>query len=152
MKTTTIDKCLLFLILGLFVLGLYMDNPPTLSQEPQKVRAEVLRSSTPVYNFPSYRTIEPSPEPTKAIKKKPVKKKTPVIKTSRGASQEGLKYLGKFTISHYCSCKICCGDNATGITASGKKVKEGMVAMNGVPFGTKLLIDGKTYIVEDFTA
>lgn len=39
-------------------------------------------------------------------------------------------------------------------TASGKPVREGMVATSDrtIPFGTKVLIDGKLYIVEDRTA
>ena len=60
-------------------------------------------------------------------------------------------YLGEFTITHYCPCEICCGKNAEGITASGKQVKVGMVATDNslLPFGTELIIDGKTYTVED---
>jgi 3D (Asp-Asp-Asp) domain-containing protein len=52
-------------------------------------------------------------------------------------------------VTGYCSCKICCGKNAKGITASGKAVKEGFVACNWLPFGTKVKIQGKVYIVED---
>ena len=43
-----------------------------------------------------------------------------------------------------------CGGNDTGITASGKKAVEGVtVAMDDVPLGTKIRIDGHEYIVED---
>lgn len=54
-----------------------------------------------------------------------------------------------YVITHYCSCKVCCGKNAKGLTASGKAVKEGMIACNHLSFGAKVLIKGKIYIVED---
>lgn len=58
-------------------------------------------------------------------------------------------YSELYTVTAYCTCKKCCGVNAKGITASGKKVQEGMIACNHLQFGTKVLIDGKKYIVED---
>ena len=40
--------------------------------------------------------------------------------------------------------------SGTGITASGTYATAGRtVAMNGVPFGTRVIIDGEEYIVED---
>ena len=52
--------------------------------------------------------------------------------------------------THYCACAKCCGKNADGITASGKPVAEGMVAMSShYPFGTQLVINGTLYTVED---
>lgn len=53
-----------------------------------------------------------------------------------------------FKITAYCSCEKCCG-KSDGITASGKPAKEGYVACNWLPFGTKLLIDSKVYVVMD---
>lgn len=59
------------------------------------------------------------------------------------------EYLGVFKITAYCPCKKCCG-KSDGITASGIKAKQGRtIAMNDISFGTQLLIEGKTYIVED---
>ena len=56
-------------------------------------------------------------------------------------------YLGKFTITGYCNCSQCGGQ---GMTASGTVPTAGRtVAMNGIPFGTKLLINGVVYTVED---
>jgi len=53
-------------------------------------------------------------------------------------------------ISGYCSCSVCCGRFSDGITASGKKVKVGMVANNWLPFGTKVFIEGLgEFTVED---
>ena len=54
-----------------------------------------------------------------------------------------------FKITAYCSCFKCCG-KSDGITASNKPAKAGRtVALNWLPFGTKLNIAGKLYVVED---
>lgn len=64
--------------------------------------------------------------------------------------EEEKKYLGRFKLTAYCPCSICCGSWASGITASGVRPTQGRtVAMSGVPFGTKLLINGHVYTVED---
>ena len=57
----------------------------------------------------------------------------------------------KWIVTAYCSCEKCCSPKyADGITASGRKVKYGMVACNWLPFGTKLLIEGYgIFTVED---
>lgn len=53
-------------------------------------------------------------------------------------------------VTHYCACTKCCGSNAQGITASGKQVAVGMVAMSShYPFGTQIMINGTMYTVED---
>lgn len=53
-------------------------------------------------------------------------------------------------VTHYCACTRCCGPNAQGITASGKRVATGMVAMSSYyPFGTQIMINGVMYTVED---
>jgi len=59
-------------------------------------------------------------------------------------------YLGNFKLTAYCKCSKCCGKWANGYTASGTVATAGRtVAMSGVPFGTKLLILGNVYTVED---
>jgi len=52
-------------------------------------------------------------------------------------------------ITAYCACKKCCGSQAKGIFASGKRVYVGGIACNWLKFGTKVEVDGKVYIVED---
>lgn len=61
-----------------------------------------------------------------------------------------LIYLGKYDITYYCPCEICCGV-AGRATASGVMPTEGrtVAADPSVPFGTKLVIDGHEYVVED---
>ena len=59
-------------------------------------------------------------------------------------------YSLQVNVTHYCACKKCCGPNAQGITASGKNVAIGMVAMSShYPFGTQIMINGIMYTVED---
>ena len=57
--------------------------------------------------------------------------------------------IGRYDITAYCACSSCCG-KSDGITASGTKATQGRtVACNFLPFGTEVVINGKTYIVED---
>lgn len=64
-------------------------------------------------------------------------------------SERTLVSLGEYRISAYCPCEKCCL-KSDGITASGTQATAGRTAaMNGVPFGTKIVIDGHEYTVED---
>lgn len=64
--------------------------------------------------------------------------------------QPGLNYiLVKAEVSAYTSSADECG-NSKGITASGQPVSRGIVAApKNVPFGTRVMIAGKLYIVAD---
>lgn len=88
------------------------------------------------------------------ITKEPIDKIVQVKKnvTSRSlsvdrTSNSGTKY---FKVTAYCSCSKCCGKR-TGRTASGTKATAGrtVAASSQFKFGTKLNINGKTYVVED---
>jgi 3D (Asp-Asp-Asp) domain-containing protein len=49
----------------------------------------------------------------------------------------------------YCPCFRCC-QKTDGITASGLQAKEGQtIAINWLPFNTRVYIDGKVFYVED---
>lgn len=57
----------------------------------------------------------------------------------------------KFKISAYCHCSKCCG-KSNGITATGTKVAANRtIAVDPriIPLGSKVVIDGHTYIAED---
>lgn len=56
---------------------------------------------------------------------------------------------GVCTITHYCSCSQCCGQWAGGATASGVMPTAGRTVAADLPFGTRLLINGQEYVVED---
>ena len=60
------------------------------------------------------------------------------------------QYLGKFKLTAYCNCPICCGKWSGGPTASGTEPTQGRtVAIAGLPFGTNLNIGGQVFTVED---
>lgn len=74
----------------------------------------------------------------------------PVPETGTGGITGEPMYTLEVDVTHYCACSLCCGENAAGITASGKPVAEGMVAMSSYyPFDTKIEINGVMYTVED---
>ncbi len=65
-------------------------------------------------------------------------------------TKDNLTYLGNFMLTAYCPCSLCCGSHASGKTASGTVATEGVtVAMAGLEFGTRIMIDGHIYTVED---
>lgn len=81
----------------------------------------------------------------------------PIVETSAPAktqytSGQGSKYIGKFKLTAYCACSKCCGQwaDANATTASGTHAMQGRtVACNSLPFGTRIIINGNVYVVED---
>lgn len=81
-----------------------------------------------------------------------VKSKT----TTRGAVQDRPSTaaagdcVGYYTLTYYCSCAKCCG-KTNGITAWGTKATAGrtIATSKQFAFGTKLIINGHEYVVED---
>ncbi len=59
-------------------------------------------------------------------------------------------YLGRFILTGYCPCIICCG-KTNGITASGTHATANhtVAADSRLAFGTKLIVNGIVYTVED---
>ena len=73
------------------------------------------------------------------------------ITTSRSGSTIATTGEAKiFKVTAYCACSKCCGKQ-TGITASGTRATAGrtIAASGQYAFGTKLLINGNVYTVED---
>ena len=61
----------------------------------------------------------------------------------------GPVWAEEFIATGYDTCLACCG-KTDGITASGRKATPGRtVAVNWLPFGTPIWINGTQYIVED---
>lgn len=63
-------------------------------------------------------------------------------------------YLGRFWVTAYCPCSICCGaysNPANPTTASGATAVEGVTiaAPSSFAFGTQLVVNGHTYTVQD---
>lgn len=96
---------------------------------------------------------EPAPEPEIKIE---VETNTEIetnteAETDSNSEDSNLKSLGTFKLTAYCACSKCCG-KSDGITASGTKAKQGRtIAVNPkqIPYGTKVIINGHTYIAED---
>lgn len=77
-----------------------------------------------------------------------------VGKESSATEKEVGDSLGKVWVTAYCPCSQCCGAYANGITASGKTARaKHTIAVDAynpiVPMGTKVVIEGITYTVED---
>lgn len=56
------------------------------------------------------------------------------------------------TITAYCSCKLCCGSNAKGITAANVKPTQGITIAAPRKYllrSTKVVINGHTYTIQD---
>lgn len=65
--------------------------------------------------------------------------------------ESNLVYMGRFKLTAYCACYDCC-EKSDGITASGTKAKQGRtiaVDPKQIPYGTKVVINGHTYVAED---
>lgn len=72
--------------------------------------------------------------------------KTVIVEVEKSS----MTLLGTFKLTAYCNCSSCCGEWSGGPTTSGVMPVAGRtVAMYGVPLGTKVSINGKTYIIED---
>ncbi len=57
---------------------------------------------------------------------------------------------GRYKVTAYCACVRCCG-KTNGITASGTKATANrtVAAPSSFAFGTKIVMNGQTYVVED---
>lgn len=87
--------------------------------------------------------------PVEATTMKPIEEKA-VVKMVEEPEAE-LINLGEYKLTAYCACKKCCG-KTNGITASGVKAVQGVTVAADtrvLPFGTKIIIDGHEYTVQD---
>lgn len=76
--------------------------------------------------------------------------KTEYIYAEKETESKG-RLLGEFEATAYCSCVECC-NKSDGITATGTIATAGRtiaVDPDVIPYGTKVIIDGHTYIAED---
>ena len=86
---------------------------------------------------------------------------TKASKSSKTVKSNGIKSKNGYTVgqkirgryTHYCACATCNG-NSRGVTASGKRIRNGMsnpyyIACNWLPLGTVINVDGVNYTVVD---
>lgn len=78
-------------------------------------------------------------------------KTTSTQKNTSSNTKNNSSTVKVYKVTAYCSCKKCCGAYASGRTASGTRATAGrtVAAPSNLAFGTKLKINGKTYVVED---
>lgn len=123
------------IILSIIITNYYLKGTVDFIENRQKEEIEVVNASDTHENLPKQEIIE------KKVNYMAKEEKTVID----NPSENERIYLGKFKITHYCACKKCCGENAQGITASGKRVEEGKtiaVDKKVIKMGSKVLIDG----------
>ncbi len=114
----------------------------------QEKKEEATQSEKPSVQNPKPEN-NPKPESKPEVEDSKPENNTGASQENQNQDTSGEKYLGKFKITAYCNGPCCKGD-ASGLTASGTVPVHGRtVAMNGIPFGTKLKINGSVYTVED---
>lgn len=120
--------------------------------EEEKQEKNIVETPSPQEPVKIEEQKEEKKETVKPQKQETVKQETkPKEETvKQETSKSGLVSLGTYKITAYCACAKCCG-KTNGITASGTKVQAGrtIAAPKNFPFGTKLVINGHTYTVED---
>ena len=92
--------------------------------------------------------VEETPTPQQEPIKEEPKQTTAVAATIINGHK--VESLGVYKLTAYCSCAKCCG-KTDGITASGTHVTAGrtIAAPKNFAFGTKIMINGHIYTVED---
>lgn len=63
--------------------------------------------------------------------------------------ERSLTYYGNCRITFYCPCAACCGSWGNATASGVMPTASRTVACGDLPFGTRLLIDGQEYVVED---
>ncbi len=145
--------------------------------EPTETTTTELSEPVIVQTEPATPTTEPSTEPVEAPSKAPQKATKPTYNsvstgtkaenkkpaTQDEATDYGVRSLGKFKLTAYCSCKKCCGKYAANrpidkngneivYGSTGIRLKAGVsiaVDPKVIPYGTKVVINGHTYVAQD---
>lgn len=126
---------------------------PTVAPTPTPIpEPTVAPTPTPIPEPTVAPTNTPTPTPAPTITPKPnTPTQQPAAKQETTSTSTGLN-LGKFKLTAYCPCSTCCGPNASGITSTGKRATAGRtiaVDPNKIPYGSRVTINGHTYIAED---
>lgn len=89
------------------------------------------------------------PDPPAIMAENPVAENRMIAKTEEAEAEPKMHLYGNSRITFYCHCATCNG-RAGANTASGvQPTVNHTVATGSLPFGTRVLIDGVEYTVED---
>ena len=100
-------------------------------------------------------TAPTTPTPTEPTPEEPTKPAEPeetLPPEKEETIQSSTVYMGRYKLTAYCNCSKCCGQWAGGPTATGTMPKQGRtiaVDPKVIPYGSKVIINGHTYIAED---
>lgn len=137
-------------------------EPPT-----QPTMESVTQPPTGIPTEPQTETTEPPAKTevtkTKVEKKEPAKVEDKPSSKKHEVQNDGIRSLGKFKLTAYCSCKKCCGkyaanrpvdENGNEIVygSTGAQLQAGVsiaVDPRVIPYGTKVVINGHTYVAQD---
>ena len=70
----------------------------------------------------------------------------PAPENNKASPEKVWKDAGTYRVTAYCQY---CNEQEGYQTASGRTLEYGQVAMNGVPFGTEISIEGEVFVVTD---
>lgn len=125
-------------------------------------RAEVLRERHYILEYYADRTpntgleasdplmVEPIPETVQAAETPPEAIEIKDAAPAEAVPAERWESLGTWKVTAYCPLECCNGKGRAWTTASGAPMEAGKtVAVGGLPFGTELMINGQTYVVQD---
>lgn len=76
----------------------------------------------------------------------------PVYRKRENEPEDTEFLIGRFEVTGYCSCDICCGEKEEKLTKSGTVPRAGYTAAadpDVLPLGTYIQIEGTIYLVED---
>lgn len=157
-----------------------------IEQPTEPTEAIIVEVTEPATELPTQSSTEPFTEPpTEPFTEPPTEETTPPAKTEvpkakvekkeptkvedkpstkkNEVQNDGIRSLGKFKLTAYCSCKKCCGkyaanrpvdENGNEIVygSTGARLKAGVsiaVDPRVIPYGTKVVINGHTYVAQD---
>lgn len=109
----------------------------------EKVENKVEKNTEPVEE----QTESPIENPTEKV----VEPTKPKEESKKENSEPKMVSLGTFKLTAYCDCYKCC-NKTDGITATGTVATQGRtiaVDPKVIPYGTKVVINGHTYVAED---
>lgn len=136
------------------------NSVPTEVLEKTIIEKDVVEETKPEEKVaaPNKEVVETTKKPEVSSKEKTEKEVKEEVEQRQENSQEvqttqsDKTNLGTFKLTAYCACSKCCGKWAGGNTASGTTPTQGRtvaVDTSVIPFGTKLVINGNTYVAED---